>query len=90
MSASKYDGISPPTTGTVHYIYQMTIGQESSHALKNTVMIFDTGGDQEEADVRPLLYGESDMAVICFDISNRDSMDNCCHKVLALLGSTYT
>lgn len=77
MSTSRYEETSPPTTGTKQYTFQETIEQ----GLTYSVAIYDTGS----ASVRPLLYAECDVAVVCFDVSNRDSMDNCYHKVSMLV-----
>ncbi|KAJ3106492.1 GTP-binding protein Rho1 [Phlyctochytrium planicorne] len=42
--------------------------------------LWDTAGQEEYERLRPLSYSESHVIVICFDISNRDSLSNIAEK----------
>eukprot|EP01083_Nonionella_stella_P055130 145506_1 len=41
-----------------------------------TLNLWDTAGQEEYDNLRPLSYAETDVFLICFDISKRDSFEN--------------
>ena len=43
--------------------------------------IFDTSGDEEYAPLRPLVYPDSDAVLICYAISDPDSLEDVQDKV---------
>ncbi|KAJ3201304.1 GTP-binding protein Rho1, partial [Dinochytrium kinnereticum] len=42
--------------------------------------LWDTAGQEEFERLRPLSYSESNIIVICFDITSRDSLENIAQK----------
>ena len=69
--------------------HEVTVGVEFGsllvrmHGINFKLQIWDTAGHEDLGRLRPIAYANTDCFIICFDLMQRNSLENACNKWLA-------